>query len=112
MNHPEDPVPDLARFRSYLHLLARLHLGAGEPSSKVFADIPVRLQLTYHRGFTHSIGFALLVGAQTGSYPYYFIDAGKLGWAQLGINITGLASLFAAAMAIAIWWDRRRSPKG
>ena len=31
---------------------ARLHLGAGEPSSKVFADIPVRLQLTYHRGFT------------------------------------------------------------
>ena len=56
--------------------------------------------------------FALLVGAQTGSYPYYFIDAGKLGWAQLGINITGLASLFAAAMAIAIWWDRRRSPKG
>jgi len=27
---------------------ARLHLGAGEPSSKVFADIPVRLQLTYH----------------------------------------------------------------
>ena len=31
---------------------AHLHLGAGEPSSKVFADIPVRLQLTYHRGFT------------------------------------------------------------
>ena len=31
---------------------ARPHLGAGEPSSKVFADIPVRLQLTYHRGFT------------------------------------------------------------
>lgn len=31
---------------------ARLHLGAGEPPSKVFADIPVRLQLTYHRGFT------------------------------------------------------------
>lgn len=31
---------------------ARLHLGTGEPSSKVFADIPVRLQLTYHRGFT------------------------------------------------------------
>ena len=31
---------------------ARLHLGAGEPPSKVFADIPVRLHLTYHRGFT------------------------------------------------------------
>jgi hypothetical protein len=31
---------------------ARLHLGTGEPPTKVFADIPVRLQLTYHRGFT------------------------------------------------------------
>ena len=31
---------------------ARLHLGAGEPPTKVFADIPVRLQITYHRGFT------------------------------------------------------------
>jgi hypothetical protein len=31
---------------------ARLHLGAGQPPTKVFADIPVRLQLTYHRGFT------------------------------------------------------------
>lgn len=31
---------------------ARLHLGAGEPPTKVFADIPIRLQLTYHRGFT------------------------------------------------------------
>jgi hypothetical protein len=51
--------------------------------------------------------FALLVGAQTGRYPYFFIDAGKLGWLQLAINITGLASLFVAAMAVAIWWDRR-----
>lgn len=31
---------------------ANLHLGVGEPPTKVFADIPVRLQLTYHRGFT------------------------------------------------------------
>ena len=31
---------------------ARLHLGAGQPPTKVLADIPVRLQLTYHRGFT------------------------------------------------------------
>jgi hypothetical protein len=56
--------------------------------------------------------FALLVGAQTGHYPYFFIDAGKLGPAQLAINITGLASLFAAVMAVVIWWDRRHSPRG
>ena len=51
--------------------------------------------------------FALIVGAQTGRYAYFFIDAGKLGWGQLAINITGLASLFVIAMAVAIWWDRR-----
>lgn len=51
--------------------------------------------------------FALFVGSQTGRYAYFFIDAGKLGWVQLVINITGLASLFVAAMAVAIWWDRR-----
>lgn len=56
--------------------------------------------------------FVLVVGAQTGHYPYFFIDAGKLGPAQLAINITGLASLFAAVMAVAIWWDRRHSQRG
>lgn len=56
--------------------------------------------------------FSLLVGAHTGSYPYYFIDAGKLGPMQLAINITGLASLFAIAMAVAIWWDRRHASRG
>lgn len=56
--------------------------------------------------------FALLVGAQTGRYAYFFIDAGKLGPAQLAINITGLASLFVAIMALIVWWDRRRLLKG
>lgn len=56
--------------------------------------------------------FALLVGSQTGHYPYFFIDAGKLGPAQLTINIIGLASLFAAMMAAAIWWDGRHSARG
>jgi hypothetical protein len=51
--------------------------------------------------------FALLVGSQTGRYAYFFIDAGKLGWVQVAINIAGLASLFLAAMALAVWWDRR-----
>jgi hypothetical protein len=56
--------------------------------------------------------FALLMGAQTGRYPYFFIDAGKLSAGQLALNIAGLASLFAAMMAVAIWWDRRRSQQG
>ena len=51
--------------------------------------------------------FALLVGGQTGRYPYFFIDVVRFGGAQVAINIIGLASLFLAVMAAAIWWDRR-----
>lgn len=51
--------------------------------------------------------FALGMGAQTGRYPYSFIDANLLGWGQMVINIIGLAGLFVATMAVAIWWDRR-----
>lgn len=29
-----------------------LHLGSGETSNRIFADIPTRLQLNYHRGFS------------------------------------------------------------
>jgi hypothetical protein len=53
-------------------------------------------------------GFSLWVGGQTGRYAYFFIDAGKLGWGQVTLNIIGLATLFAALMAVAIYWDRRR----
>lgn len=31
---------------------ATLHLGDGEPPSRIFADIPTRLHIAYHRGFT------------------------------------------------------------
>jgi len=53
-------------------------------------------------------GFSLWVGGQTGRYAYFFIDAGKLGWGQVMLNMTGLAALFAVLMAMAILWDRRR----
>ncbi len=49
MNNPEDPAPDLGRFRSYLHLLARLHLGdraALDPS-----DLVQQTLLDAHRGY-------------------------------------------------------------
>ncbi|MDP4576163.1 Pr6Pr family membrane protein [Qipengyuania sp. G39] len=39
--------------------------------------------------------FALAYGAASGFYAYFFLDAGQLGWAQLAINIVGLAVLFA-----------------
>lgn len=31
---------------------AALHLGEGEPPTRIFADIPTRLHLAYHRSFT------------------------------------------------------------
>ena len=49
MHQPEHPAPDLARFRSYLHLLARLQLGdrpGVEPS-----DLVQQTLLEAHRGW-------------------------------------------------------------
>jgi hypothetical protein len=41
------------RWRSVLKVYdAALHLGAGESPARIFADIPTRLHLGYHRGFT------------------------------------------------------------
>ena len=44
--------------------------------------------------------FALAYGATSGFYAYFFLDAGQLGWAQLAINIVGLAVLFALVGAL------------
>ena len=44
--------------------------------------------------------FALVYGAASGFYAYFFLDAGQLGWAQLAINIVGLAVLFALVGAL------------
>lgn len=53
--------------------------------------------------------FSLWVGSQTGRYAYFFIDAGKLGWGQVALNIIGLAGFFVGLMAAAIAWDRARA---
>jgi len=45
---PDDPPPDLARFRPYLHLLARLHLGGrADPDA---SDLVQQTLLEAHRG--------------------------------------------------------------
>ena len=44
--------------------------------------------------------FALAYGAASGFYAYFFLDAGELGWAQLAINIFGLAVLFSLVGAL------------
>jgi hypothetical protein len=37
---------------------------------------------------------ALIRGAITGWYPYFFLDAGTLGWPAVAINIVGLTGVF------------------
>ena len=39
-------------------------------------------------------GFALLYGAASGFYPYFFLDRSSLGWPQLLLNIAGLSLFF------------------
>ena len=38
--------------------------------------------------------FALVYGAASGFYPYFFLDRSELGWPQLLLNIAGLSLFF------------------
>ena len=48
---------------------------------------------------TYSI-VALVYGASSGFYPYFFLDLPALGWLQLLINMAGLALFFVAMGAV------------
>jgi hypothetical protein len=55
---------------------------------------------------------ALVKGAITGKYAYFFIDVGKYGLGQVLLNILALGLLYAVLMAIVValdrWVHRRR----
>jgi hypothetical protein len=38
--------------------------------------------------------FALIYGAKTGFYAYFFLDLPSLGWGQMLINMAGLSGFF------------------
>jgi hypothetical protein len=46
--------------------------------------------------------YALIRGALTGRYPYFFLDVARFGATQIAINIVGLVLVFAVAGAV-IW---------
>ena len=46
--------------------------------------------------------FAMIRGAVTGVYPYFFVDVGHYGLARILLNITGLVLVFALA-ALVLW---------
>ena len=55
--------------------------------------------------------FALIYGAISGFYAYFFLDLPSLGWAQMLINMTGL-SLFFVVMGAALLGLRKLVRRG
>jgi len=47
--------------------------------------------------------FALWRGAVTGQYPYPFLDAGRLGYAHIALNIAGLGAVFLGFGLVAVF---------
>jgi hypothetical protein len=52
--------------------------------------------------------YALARGQLDHRYPYPFIDVGKLGWLQVGLNAAGLALGFVLAGFALVWIDSWR----
>jgi hypothetical protein len=52
--------------------------------------------------------YALLRGQVDHHYPYPFIDVGKIGWAQVLLNVAGIAFAFILAGFILVWIDSWR----
>jgi hypothetical protein len=50
-------------------------------------------------------------GAVIGQYPYPFLDAGKLGYAHIALNVAGLGALFFGLGIAAIWLGHRLNRK-
>lgn len=54
--------------------------------------------------------YALIRGAFTGSYPYFFLDIPRFGAGQIALNIVGLVLVFALA-GVVIWGMGRLARK-
>ncbi len=51
--------------------------------------------------------YALARAQLDGRYPYPFMDAGRLGWLQTGLNAVEVAAGFLLAGLLLVWLDRR-----
>lgn len=56
------------------------------------------------------LGYALLRGKATGSYPYPFLNVSALGWPQALWNILLIAVAFLLSAFALVWIDRRLAP--
>ena len=53
------------------------------------------------------LAYALARGAVDGRYPYGFLDVGKIGWSQVGLNAAAISAGFLLAGEVILWLDRR-----
>lgn len=53
------------------------------------------------------LAYALARGAADATYPYPFIDVGRIGWAATAINAALIAAGFLVAGFGLVWFDRR-----
>ena len=97
MHHPEGLDRMTNQFHHTLVPLATIlwWLAFGQRSANTMRSIGVAMIAPV----AYAV-FALAYGAASGFYAYFFLDAGQLGWAQLAINIVGLAVLFALVGAL------------
>jgi hypothetical protein len=54
------------------------------------------------------LSYTLIRGELLGSYPYPFIDAGRLGYARILLNVTGLLLAFVGIAALLVALDRSK----
>lgn len=51
--------------------------------------------------------YALARAGLDGRYPYPFMDAGRIGWLQTGLNAVEVAAGFVLSGLLMVWLDRR-----
>jgi hypothetical protein len=56
--------------------------------------------------------YGLARAPAAGVYPYFFMDVGKLGWLQVGVNAVGIAVGFMVAGYVVVGVDRMMRGRG
>ena len=49
---------------------------------------------------------AMVRGAFTGFYPYWFVDVTTFGYARVAVNSVGFTAMFFVLGLIVVWLDR------
>ena len=93
LNHTITPITVSA---FWLFLAGKGRLGFGAPIR--WASVPLGYFV-----------YGLIRGAKEGTYPYPFMNLGRLGWRPTLLNALGMAICFLVVGYVMIWLDQRLS---